>query len=110
MKKTCITRFLLVALATSGLMCNTVLLQPVVSLDNWFNHELKKDTGKPFHYLRTDTEFTHLNQLVSQFGMTFNHVTLHPVPGTDIEMGASKDLPDHPLFQGVKKALNTKNT
>lgn len=48
-------------------------------------------------------EFTHFNQLVSQFGMSFNHVTLHPVTGTNFEMGASKDLPDHPLFKGVSK-------
>jgi hypothetical protein len=48
-------------------------------------------------------EFTHLNQLASQFGMTFNHVTLHPVTGTNFEMGASKNLPDHPLFKGVSK-------
>jgi unsaturated rhamnogalacturonyl hydrolase len=30
-------------------------------------------------------------------------VTLHPVTGTDFEMGASKDLPDLPLFKGVSK-------
>jgi hypothetical protein len=158
--------------------------QPVVGLDNWFNHETKKDTGKPFHYLWTDTEasgysrwgesfiargaklittgkptssvltgldiyiivdpdttsenpapdyimpddikaikewvskggvlailandapnceFTHLNQLASQFGITFNHVTLHPVTGENWEMGASKNLPDHPLFKNVRK-------
>jgi len=48
-------------------------------------------------------EFTHLNQLTSQFGITFNHVTLHPVTGTNWEMGAVKNLPDHPLFRGVSK-------
>jgi unsaturated rhamnogalacturonyl hydrolase len=48
-------------------------------------------------------EFTHLNQLMKEFGMTFNHVTLHPVTGTNWEMGASKDFPDHPLFKGVSK-------
>jgi unsaturated rhamnogalacturonyl hydrolase len=48
-------------------------------------------------------EFTHFNQLASLFGMTFNHVTLHPVTGTTFEMGASKNLPDHPLFKGVSK-------
>jgi unsaturated rhamnogalacturonyl hydrolase len=48
-------------------------------------------------------EFTHLNQLTKQFGMTFNHVTLHPVPGTDFEKGASINLPAHPLFKGVSK-------
>jgi unsaturated rhamnogalacturonyl hydrolase len=48
-------------------------------------------------------EFTHFNQLASQFGMTFNHVTLHPVTGTNFEMGASINLPAHPLFKGVSK-------
>jgi unsaturated rhamnogalacturonyl hydrolase len=48
-------------------------------------------------------EFTHLNQLMREFGMTFNHVTLHPVTGTNFEMGASKDFPAHPLFKGVSK-------
>lgn len=48
-------------------------------------------------------EFTHLNGLTSQFGITFNHVTLHPVTGTNWEMGASKNLPPHPLFKGVSK-------
>jgi len=48
-------------------------------------------------------EFTHFNQLATQFGMYFNHVTLHPVTGTNFEMGASKNLPDHPLFKGVSK-------
>jgi hypothetical protein len=158
--------------------------QPVVGLDNWFNHEVNAKTGLPFHYLWSDTawsgysrwgkiftdrgakiiplnkpdyaslsviniyiivdpdttteskspnyilpedikaiqkwvksggvlailandgpncEFTHLNKLISVFGMAFKHVTLHPVTGTEFEMGASKNLPDHPLFKGVSK-------
>lgn len=158
--------------------------RPVVGLDNWFNHETNAGTGRPFHYLWTDTgfsgysrwgeiftsagakittvgkplkdalskidvyimvdpdttseatspnyigdddiraitewverggvlavlandasncEFTHLNKLMRNFGMSFNHVTLHPVTGTDFEMGASTQLPDHPLFKGVDK-------
>lgn len=158
--------------------------QSVVGLDNWYNHETDVKTGKPFHYLWTDTalsgysrwgeifsgrgakittlgkpdasvlskinvyiivdpdttteapfpnyiepediaaiknwvnnggalailandgpncEFTHLNKLMAQFGMTFNHVTLHPVTGNNFEMGASVNLPDHPLFKGVTK-------
>jgi len=158
--------------------------QPVVGLDNWYNHETNAKTGKPFHYLWTDTassgysrwggifigrgakistvgkpdaavlskiniyiivdpdtttetpvpnyinpedvvsikkwvknggvlavlandgpncEFTHLNKLMSQFGMTFNHVTLHRVTGTNFEMGACTNLPGHPLFKGVTK-------
>jgi unsaturated rhamnogalacturonyl hydrolase len=158
--------------------------QAVVGLDNWFNHETNAKTGKPFHYLWTDTEssgysrwgeifksrgaelslvtkpnaaalnkisvyiivdpdtttetqypnyiaaadikaivswvkrggvlavlandapnceFTHLNALMKEFGMTFNHVTLHPVTGTNFEMGASTNLPSHALFNGLKK-------
>lgn len=158
--------------------------QPVVALDNWFNRETHAKTGKPFHYLWSDTEwsgysrfggifsakgaelitiekptpetlkkahiyiivdpdtttesktpnyfrdddidaisnwvrkggvlavfandapnceFTNLNRLMSRFGMRFNHVTLHPVTGTNWEMGACKDLPAHPLFTGVSK-------
>lgn len=48
-------------------------------------------------------EFTNLNRLMSEFGMTFNHVSLHPVTGTNFEMGASVNLPDHLLFKGVSK-------
>ncbi len=48
-------------------------------------------------------EFTNLNKMMSGFGMTFNHVTLHPVTGTQFEMGACLNLPDHPLFKDVKK-------
>ncbi|MDQ1296688.1 MAG: hypothetical protein QG611_666 [Bacteroidota bacterium] len=48
-------------------------------------------------------EFTNLNKLMKKFGMRFNHVTLHPVPGTDFEMGASVNLPSHQLFNGVSK-------
>ena len=48
-------------------------------------------------------EFTHFNQLMKNFGMTFNHVTLHPVTGTDFEMGASSSFQDHPLFKGISK-------
>jgi unsaturated rhamnogalacturonyl hydrolase len=48
-------------------------------------------------------EFTHLNQMAKEFGMTFNHVTLHPVTGTNFEMGASINLPAHPLFKDITK-------
>lgn len=48
-------------------------------------------------------EFTNLNRLMKEFGMRFNHVTLHPVPAGDWEKGASVNLPQHPLFKGVAK-------
>jgi unsaturated rhamnogalacturonyl hydrolase len=176
--------FLIVSVSVLSLNFQYVFAQPVVGLDNWFNHEINAKTGKPFHYLWTDTEFsgfsrwgeiftsrgskittigkpddavlgkinvyiivdpdtttessnpnylnsdeiasitrwvknggvlavlandapncefTHLNKLMREFGMSFNHVTLHPVTGTDFEMGASTNLPAHPLFKGVKK-------
>jgi len=48
-------------------------------------------------------EFTHLNRLMKNFGMFFHHVTLHPVTGTNFEMGASTKFSDHPVFEGVSK-------
>lgn len=158
--------------------------QVSVGLDNWYNRETNAKTGKPFHYLWTDTawsgysrwgkiftekgakittlerpdasnlskidvyiivdpdttrenpspnyilteeanaieawvkqggvllilandapncEFTHLNQFTSRFGIIFNHVTLHSVTNDQWDMAASVDLPDHPIFKGVKK-------
>jgi unsaturated rhamnogalacturonyl hydrolase len=177
-------RLIFLMLALSGIMIQNAISQPVVGLDNWYNRETNAKTGKPYHYLWTDTEdsgysrwgeifsgrgaklttvekpdskvlgeidiyiivdpdttketpnpnyiaeedikaikswvkkggvlavlandgpnceFTHLNKLMSEFGMTFNHVTLHPVTGTNFEMGACVNLPDHPLFKGVSK-------
>lgn len=175
---------ILISLIVFGFIAQSAISQPVVGLDNWYNHETNAKTSKPFHYLWTDTEFsgysrwgeiftgrgaklatigrpnagvlskinvyiivdpdtttetpapnyfvakdikairkwvkkggvlailandapncefTHLNMLMSEFGMTFNHVTLHPVTGTNFEMGVSKNFPDHPLFKGVSK-------
>ena len=179
-----LSRYLLVLLILPVLLIQNALSQPIVGLDNWYNHEVNAKTGKPFHYLWTDTvnsgysrwgeifkskgavladinkpssselnkinvyiivdpdttteskspnyimpedikaitkwvkkggvlailandapncEFTHLNQLAKNFGMTFNHVTLHPVTGANYEMGASVNLPAHPLFNGITK-------
>lgn len=172
---------LLILFFSSGV---NLLSQPVIGLDNWFNKETHPTTGKPYHYLWTDTEnsgysrwgevfksygatlttvgkptsevlkginvyiivdpdtttdsktpnyiqpddvkairswvekggvlavlandslncdFAHLNTLMKQLGMKFNHDRLHPVIGTNWEMGACKDLPDHFLFRGVSK-------
>jgi unsaturated rhamnogalacturonyl hydrolase len=177
-------RFLIISLLFTGIISQSSFGQAVVGLDNWFNRETNAKTGKPFHYLWTDkewsgysrwgkifesrnaqlktiekpvasvlsgldvyiivdpdttteskspnyimaddikaikkwvkkggvlailandapnSEFTHLNMLMQNFGMKFNHVTLHPVTGTNFEMGASKDFSDHPLFKGVSK-------
>jgi hypothetical protein len=175
---------LFLAFILPSVIGQNVFAQPIVGLDNWFNHETNAKTGKPFHYLWSDTafsgysrwgeiftargakittigkpapevlsnlniyiivdpdttseavspnfispddiasikkwvknggvlavlandapncEFTHLNKLMSEFGMKFNHVTLHPVTGMNFEMGACNNLPDHPLFKGVTK-------
>ena len=79
---------------------NYILPDDVKAIKKW----IKK--GGVLAILANDApncEFTHLNQLASQFGMKFNHVTLHPVTGTEWEMGACTNLPDHPLFKGVSK-------
>jgi unsaturated rhamnogalacturonyl hydrolase len=48
-------------------------------------------------------EFTHFNKLAEAYGFHFVPVTLNPVTGKEWEMGAETNLPDHPLFKGVKK-------
>jgi hypothetical protein len=176
--------FIFILLLLCSFLVQNLFSQKVVGLDNWYNHETNDKTGKPYHYLWTDTEFsgysrwgeifiakgakiatlgrpdgkvlsnisiyiivdpdtitenpfpkyiipedvacikkwvmdggvlavlandgpncefTHLNDLMKEFGMKFNHVTLHPVTGDNFEMGASTNLPDHPLFKGVTK-------
>jgi hypothetical protein len=176
--------FLLILLIVQLFIVQNLFSQPVVGLDNWYNHEINARTGMPFHYLWNDTEFsgyskwgeiftrrgarittigkpysdvlskiniyiivdpdttsespspnyinpediasikrwvenggvlavlandgpncefTHLNELMMQFGMTFNHVTLHPMTDNNFEMGACTNLPDHRLFKGVAK-------
>ena len=52
---------------------------------------------------KPNCEFTHLNSLAKVFGMHFNPVTLNKVTGANWEMGAETNLPDHPVFKGVKK-------
>ena len=79
---------------------NYILPEDIKAIKKW----VKK--GGVLAILANDApncEFTHLNKLVSKFGMRFNHVSLHPVIARDWEMGASKNLPDHPLFKGVSK-------
>ncbi len=79
---------------------NYIMSDDIKAIKNW----VKK--GGVLAVLANDApncEFTHLNQLMKNFGMTFNHVTLHPVKGTEWEMGASKNFIEHPLFKGVSK-------
>jgi hypothetical protein len=79
---------------------NYIMPEDIKAINKW----VKK--GGVLAVLANDApncEFTHLNQLMNNFGMKFNHVTLHPVTGTDFDMGASTNFPDHPLFKGVSK-------
>jgi unsaturated rhamnogalacturonyl hydrolase len=79
---------------------NYIMPEEIMAIEKWVRN------GGVLALLGNDApncEFTHFNQLASKFGITFNHVTLHPVTGANFEMGASKDLPDHPLFKGVTK-------
>jgi unsaturated rhamnogalacturonyl hydrolase len=79
---------------------NYIMTDEINSIEKWVRN------GGVLALLGNDApncEFTHFNQLASRLGFKFNHVTLHPVTGTDFEMGASKNLPDHPLFKGVTK-------
>ena len=48
-------------------------------------------------------EFTHLNQLATEFGIYFNHVSLHPVLLRQWDMGAFTSFSDNPIFKGVSK-------
>ena len=48
---------LLFAILPVFLMQNS-FSQTVIGLDNWYNHETNAKTGKPFHYLWSDTEFS----------------------------------------------------
>ncbi len=56
MKKYCYKVTLLSAVLM--LIMQSLLSQPVVGLDNWFNRETHSKTGQPFHYLWTDTEWS----------------------------------------------------
>ena len=67
MHKNLLFRFLFVTLTLSCFICSNALSQTLVGLDNWFNHEFKKDTGKPFHYLWTDTGFSGYSQWGESF-------------------------------------------
>ncbi len=50
-----------------------------------------------------NAEFTHFNRLASRFGISFNETSRNRVVGKNIIAGTFADLPDHPLFHGVRK-------
>ena len=49
---------LVMSFILTGILLQNVSGQAVVGLDNWFNRETNAKTGKPFHYLWTDTEWS----------------------------------------------------
>ena len=48
-------RLLFMSLILSLFFVQNAFSQPVIGLDNWYNHETNAKTGMPFHYLWTDT-------------------------------------------------------
>jgi unsaturated rhamnogalacturonyl hydrolase len=79
---------------------NFILSDDIASIKKWV------ERGGVLAVLANDApncEFTHLNKLMAEFGMSFNHVSLHKVINNDFEMGASVSLPVHELFKGVSK-------
>ncbi len=48
-------------------------------------------------------EFRHMNDLAGRFGIHFNEDSYHRVAGNDFEKGKFSDLPNHPVFSGVKQ-------
>jgi unsaturated rhamnogalacturonyl hydrolase len=54
-------------LAFLGFMCTNVKAQKEVVLDNYYNNEFNKNTGKPFHYLWSDTAMSGFSQLGDVF-------------------------------------------
>jgi len=79
---------------------NYILPQDVKTIKAWVKN------GGVLMILANDApncEFTHLNQLATTFGISFNHVSLHPVLNKNWEMGAFTNLPDHPVFKNVSK-------
>jgi lysophospholipase L1-like esterase len=54
---------------------------------------------------RGNAEFEHLNHLSEKFGIHFNEVSLARVTGKDYQTGTFDQLPDHPVFRGVRKVF-----
>ncbi|GET26969.1 GDSL-type esterase/lipase family protein [Prolixibacter sp. NT017] len=79
---------------------NYISKEDIQSITNWVKN------GGVLLLLANDgpnCEFTHMDQLAGAFGIHFIPETLNPVINHKWEMGAETNLPDHPLFKGVKK-------
>jgi unsaturated rhamnogalacturonyl hydrolase len=57
--------------------------QAVIGLDNWFNREYHKKTGKSYHYLWTDTAqsgFSELGDIFKEKGAVLKTIEQNPTP------------------------------
>jgi len=52
---------------------------------------------------RGNAEFTCWNNLAGRFGIRFREDSHHRVVGKEYSTGMCSDLPDHPIFRGVRK-------
>jgi unsaturated rhamnogalacturonyl hydrolase len=52
---------------------------------------------------RGNAEFAHWNRLAERFGIQFREDSHHRVVGKAYDTGMCSNLPDHPIFQGVRK-------
>jgi len=52
---------------------------------------------------RGNAEFTHWNGLAGRFGIRFREDSHHRVVGKEYSTGMCSNLPDHPIFRGVRK-------
>ena len=50
-----------------------------------------------------NAEFEHLNNLAACFGIHFNEDSHHKVVGNDFDLGKFSELPEHPIFTGVRQ-------
>lgn len=86
--------FIIVLLSSSFI---TTKAQPVVGLDNWFNRETHAKTGKPFHYLWTDSAdsgYSRWGSIFRQKGAslaTLNKPDKQTLKGIDIYMIVDPD-------------------
>lgn len=66
------------------ILCQNIIAQPVVGLDNWFNREIHARTGIPFHYLWSDKEFSGYSQWGEIFKSRGADITTVAKPTKDV--------------------------
>ena len=79
-----ILRLTFILIILVAFLSPSLFSQPVVGLDNWFNRETDAKTGKPFHYLWTDSA----NSGYSRWGAIFTSrgakITTIAKPGPEV--------------------------